>query len=85
MADELTGRLVEVLRRHLRGASTGRPLAMETSLVDLGLDSLSAMNVLLDLEDCLGVRIPESMVNAGTFSTVATLREAVGSLTEGSR
>ncbi len=84
-ADEMTGRLVEVLRRHLRGATPARALAMETRLEDLGLDSLSAMSLLLDLESCFGISFPDSMLNAGTFGTLATLREALESLTGGGR
>jgi acyl carrier protein len=79
--DRLTGQVVEVLRRHLRGATPARPLAPATRLEDLGLDSLSAMSLLLDLEDRFGVSFPDSMLTAGTFRTVGTLRAAIGSLT----
>ena len=85
MTDDLNGGLIEVLRRHLRGATRAGGLAPDTRLEDLGLDSLSAMSLLIDLEACLGISFPDSMLNAETFRTVATLQAAVVSLRGGGR
>jgi acyl carrier protein len=55
-ADEITGKLLAVLRQHLRFLSDNQEFPMDTDLDKLGLDSMSAINLLLDLEQTFGIR-----------------------------
>ncbi|MGQ5261970.1 acyl carrier protein [Micromonospora sp. ZYX-F-536] len=55
----------------------GQELTPDTVLADMGLDSLAAVALIFDLEDELGVTLPDSAFSAGTFDTVATLWAAV--------
>ncbi len=66
-----------VLRRHLRLLPAGQELCAEMVLAELGLDSLAAVSLILDLEDELEVTLPDSSFAAGTFRTVDTLWTAM--------
>jgi len=46
-------------------------------LVQLGLDSMTAVAVLLDMEKTFGIRFPDEMLVEGTFRTAGALKEAV--------
>jgi acyl carrier protein len=66
-----------VLRRHLKFLPAGAPLPDEAALPELGLDSMQAVELLFDLEDEIGVTLPDGAMVAETFATVASLRRAV--------
>ena len=69
------------LRRHLPHA--GAPdLSLDIPLTDLGLDSLSVVNLMLDLEDTLGITFPEEMLNEETFRTGRSVVAAVQALAD---
>jgi acyl carrier protein len=70
-------RYTAVLRRHLRYLADGAPLPAGASLRDLGLDSMAAVGLLLDLEDAFGMELPDASLTAGTFATAGTLWAAV--------
>jgi Acyl carrier protein len=74
--DDITIQFEECLRRHLRSA---KPTAInyEVELVQLGLDSMTAVAVLLDMEKTFGIRFPDDMLVEGTFRTAGRLKEAV--------
>ena len=69
--DEPTRMLQRCLRQHLP-KSLGKEIDMSTELVLLGLDSMSAISLLLDLEDAFKI----------TFRTGDTLLAAVRRLVE---
>jgi acyl carrier protein len=71
-----------VLRRHLTYLAPDAPLDPHAALKDLGLDSMKAVELVFDLEDELGVALPDSAMNASTFATAANLEEAVGATDE---
>ena len=66
-----------VLRRHLKQVEADRPVPPDASLKDLGLDSMQAVELVFDLEDELGVQLPDEAMTAETFATAARLWEAV--------
>ena len=77
--DDITTKFEEVLRRHLRSAKPN-PISYEVELVQLGLDSMTAVAVLLDMEKTFGIRFPDDMLVEGTFRTAGRLKEAVQKL-----
>ena len=73
-------RFEEVVRRHVSLAPDAA-LPFEADLSALGLDSLGAVTLLVDLEDTFGVSFPGALLTADTFRTTAALERAVLSLT----
>ncbi len=83
---ELTGtrvteQLLEVLTRHLRTVPPDVDWE-SVALPDLGLDSMSAIELVLALEETLGVRFPEEALVRETFATYASLESVVRSLVD---
>jgi acyl carrier protein len=66
-----------VLRRHLTYLAADQPLAADAPLKDLGLDSMQAVELVFDLEDELGVALPDEAMTAETFATARSLWSAV--------
>ena len=79
--DDITAQFEEVLRRHLRSAKPN-PINYDVELVQLGLDSMTAVAVLLDMEKAFNIRFPDDMLVEGTFRTAGRLKEAVRLLRE---
>lgn len=73
---------VAVLRRHLPDWSRRQSFSDDADLVTLGLDSMSAINLLLDLEQEFGIEFPDAMLTDETFRTLSSLRTAIQSLTK---
>lgn len=73
----------KLLRVYLPLQSEGTPLAADTSLPDLGLDSMSTVGLLIDVEDLFGVRIPDEQLRGETFATPAALWSVVAELRDG--
>jgi acyl carrier protein len=55
-------------------------IAAESSLRDLGLDSMHAVELLFALEDAYGVIFPDDLLTDTTFETAGSLWTAVESL-----
>lgn len=66
-----------ILRKRLKHLEPGAALPEDALLKDLGLDSMEAVELLLDLEDELGIVLPDEAMTAETFATASSLREAV--------
>ena len=79
--EDITAQFEECLRRHLRLAES-KPINYEAELAQLGLDSMTAVAVLLDMEKTFGIRFPDNMLVEGTFRTAKRLKEAVQNLRE---
>jgi acyl carrier protein len=75
--DEITEKIHATLRPHLRFLEAGLPIPPEEDLGKLGLDSMAAINLLFDLEQALGIKIPDSLLTAETFETAAALEKAI--------
>ncbi|MGC4897458.1 SDR family NAD(P)-dependent oxidoreductase [Micromonospora sp. DT31] len=69
----------EVLRAYLP-FSGPTPLQHSDGLADLGLDSLNTVALLVEIEDTLGVTVPDEELTAETFSTVGTLWSVLSGL-----
>lgn len=66
-----------ILRKRLKYLEPGAALPDDAALKELGLDSMQAVELLLDLEDELGIVLPDEAMTAETFATPSSLREAV--------
>jgi acyl carrier protein len=75
--------VLAVLRRHLRDLQEEEPVPLETHLRDLGLDSMGAVNLLLDLEQTFQVVFPDELLTEETFRSAASLSRALASLQTG--
>ena len=72
--EDITAQFEEVLHRHLRST---KAINYDAELVQLGLDSMTAVAVLLDMEKAFDIRFPDDMLVEGTFRTAGKLKEAV--------
>ena len=77
--DDFSTQFEEVLRRHLRSAKADS-IDYNLELVQLGLDSMTAIAVLLDMEKSFSIRFPDDMLVEGTFRTAGRLKDAVREL-----
>ncbi|MCB8978814.1 MAG: acyl carrier protein [Ardenticatenaceae bacterium] len=78
--DQVTEKLLTVLSKHLKFADDPQAIPMDKPLDELGLDSMGAVNLLLDLEDSFEISFPGSLLSEDTFKTAANLHKAVASL-----
>ena len=69
-------RLRAVLLNHLRKVPDNVDWAT-VSLPDMGLDSLSAIDVVIDIEETFGAQFPAESLVRETFSTFASLEAVV--------
>ncbi|GMQ86816.1 MAG: hypothetical protein BMS9Abin08_0014 [Gammaproteobacteria bacterium] len=69
-----------ILNGHLRKIGDGNSLTMESNLYELGLESMAAVNLLLELEEIYGVIFPDALLNESTFETPLALKLAIVSL-----
>jgi len=69
-----------LLHRHLKQTSDVGALGMESDLYELGLDSMAAVNLLLELEETYGVIFPDTLLSESTFETPMALKSAIVSL-----
>jgi len=79
--DNITTRFEQCLRRHLRLVKPDS-VNYAVELVQLGLDLMTAVAILLDMEKTFNIRFPDDMLVEGTFRTAGRLKEAVQKLRE---
>jgi acyl carrier protein len=72
LADQIRARLSAVLRKPLDGVT------LETSLAELGFDSLDMITAMFELEDQFGISIPDEQFRA--FRTIGDVIEAIRKL-----
>ena len=80
--DSIREQIFDLLHNRLRLRQRQQDLTISSSLEALGLDSMTAIELLLDLEQTFGVLLPDALLTAETFRTPATLEVAVRSLLE---
>lgn len=69
----------DMLRPHLPFADAGE-LDAASELAGLGLDSMSIVQLLADLEETYDVELPDDLLNEATFATVGSLWQALSTL-----
>jgi acyl carrier protein len=79
--DDITAEFERCLRRHLRLVKPDS-INYDMELAQLGLDSMTAVAVLLDMEKTFKIKFPDEMLIEGTFRTAGRLKEAVQKLRE---
>ena len=79
---EFRDKLHSVIKRHLPFNDPQDDLEGKRDLMDLGLDSMSLIDLLLDLEKTFDIIFPESMLVGETFRNAASLEAAVATLIE---
>lgn len=67
----------KLLRNYLPLLGDDIPLAPTAVLPDLGLDSLSTIGLLVDVEESFEVQLPDDALTPSTFATPAALWSVV--------
>lgn len=80
MNDKEQDVFLHLLRRRLKFLDSGHELDMNHDLKSLGLDSMTSVDLLFDIEDAFNVTLPDEYIVEQTFSTAATLWQTVSSL-----
>ena len=73
---DFTSLFSEILLRHLP-VQYGSQVPDNVDLMKLGLDSISAVALLLDLEDAFGITFPQSMINVELYESWSALKHSV--------
>lgn len=60
---------IAILRKHLPLLDDGTPLTAETSLSDLGLDSMATVRLLVELEEAHDIEFPDEDLVMANFVT----------------
>jgi acyl carrier protein len=74
--------LETILRRYLILVPEGQGIPLETELPALGLDSMSALTLLLELEEIFDITFPDSLLNVTTFRSAKSLENVIQMLRE---
>jgi len=77
--ESVSDTLHKVLARHLRRLPDDVDWSTVT-LADLGLDSMVAIELVLDIEDTYGAQFPEDLLVRETFATFCSLETVVKSM-----
>lgn len=67
----------DLVVEHVEPIDSVDELADDAVLRDLGMDSMSALNLMLDLEEEFDVQFPEELLTDETFRSAASLAEAI--------
>ena len=69
--------LETIVRTYLVLVPEGQDVPRETELSALGLDSMSALTLLLELEEIFDISFPDSLLNATTFRSAKSLENVI--------
>ncbi|MEQ1842008.1 MAG: acyl carrier protein [Verrucomicrobiales bacterium] len=67
-------------RPHLKFLVSGEPIHPDASLAEAGLDSMTSIDFSFQLEEELGVSIPDEILTGKSLSTLREIRHLVGGL-----
>ena len=81
MDNSIKDRFVKTLVSHLKYASD-EYIDLGKDLKTLGLDSMSSVDLIFDLEDQFDIILPDEYLTEETFSTVESLWSVVSTLIE---
>jgi acyl carrier protein len=73
----MNAQLDTILRRYLVLVPDGQDVPLETELPALGLDSMSALTLVLELEEIFDISFPDSVLNASTFRSANSLENVI--------
>ncbi|MDC0662365.1 phosphopantetheine-binding protein [Marinobacter sp. SS21] len=73
-------KIQQCLVEHLRMVSAAEDIDPNAELTTLGLTSMAATNLLIDLEDEFGVEFSDDLLTPEVFRTVASLETAIEGL-----
>jgi acyl carrier protein len=73
----MTEEFLAILRGHLRYFAEDEPLAPDSRLKELGLDSMAATNLMIDLEDRFEITLDDQDLVTETFATAENLWRVV--------
>ena len=73
----VTPQLESILRRYLVLVPERQDVPLDTELAVLGLDSMSALTLLLELEEIFEISFPDSLLNATTFRSASSLENVI--------
>lgn len=78
---DITTLIRAVLAEHGRLSADALALADSDDLHEAGLSSHATVSVMVAIEDALDLEFPDRFLNRRTFASIASLRDAVASLT----
>jgi acyl carrier protein len=73
----MNAQLETILKRYLVLVPEGQDVPLETELPALGLDSMSALTLLLEVEEIFDISFPDSLLNATTFRSARSLENVI--------
>jgi acyl carrier protein len=73
--------VLTVVRRSLRRESDRENLTIDANLWELGMDSLTGIAIVAELEGKYGIEIPDDVIQRDMFGSVAAIAAAVRNLT----
>ncbi|HRH78553.1 MAG TPA: phosphopantetheine-binding protein [Cellvibrionaceae bacterium] len=71
------GKLKTIIASHLKRIASAEDLPEDAELASLGLDSMTAMNLLFDIEDQFSVAFDESLLTPEVFKSCRSLHNAL--------
>ena len=77
-AGQTRAQLLTIVRSHCKFAEAETAIEDDSKLADLGLDSMASINLLVDLEDRLGIQIADELIDVDSFETFGNLVELIG-------
>jgi acyl carrier protein len=83
MSEDTAQRIKRILQEHGRLNVDAGTLKDETDLYQAGLTSHASVSIMLALEGEFEIEFPDQMLSRGVFGSVASIRNAVETLTKG--
>ena len=78
--NNIISQLKELMIEHLRMVQSADQIEDNAELTQLGMDSMSATNLMIDIEDEFDIKFTDDLLTPETFFSPATLAEAVAGL-----
>jgi acyl carrier protein len=78
--DTTLEKLKACMLEHLKLVQSVDKIHDDAELTGLGLDSMAATNLMIDIEDEFGITFPDDLLTPETFRTVTTLNSAIQQL-----
>ncbi|ARU30020.1 acyl carrier protein [Cellvibrio sp. PSBB006] len=72
----------EILAKHSRLDVDVNNLKEDDDLYDLGLTSLTTVNIMLAIEDAFDIEFPDSKLNRKTFNSIESLVDVIEELVD---